>query len=79
MTSSKYSKVSDFTKLMIRNLDNYTRGEITLDQIKEESPEIKEYTIEMDDETYPNREDIVAYDYLRNKLLDLYEQEFGGK
>lgn len=79
LTSSKYSKVSDFTKLMIRNLDNYTRGEITLDQIKEESPEIKEYTIEMDDETYPNREDIVAYDYLRNKLLDLYEQEFGGK
>lgn len=79
LSESKYTPVNDYTRLMIKNLDDYTRKEITLEEVKSVSPELTEYYIEMDDETYPNREDIVAYNYIRNKLLSLYEQEFGGK
>ena len=79
LVASKYTPVSDYTRMMIKNLDDYTRKEITMDEIKKTSPELTEYYIEMDDETYPNREDIVAYNYIRNKLLNLYEEEFGGK
>lgn len=79
LNSSSYTLVADYAKIMVNDLDKYSRGEITLEEVKTTCPELKEYYLELDNEHYPNREAIVAYNYIRSKLLDLYEQEFGGQ
>lgn len=76
LLTSEYAPVSDMVKLMIRDLDNYTRKEITLEQIKINCPK---YDVEEDNEYYPNRQCIMSYNYIRERLLELYEQEFGGE
>jgi len=75
LTTCGYAPVQDMAKLLIRDLDNYTRGEITISEIEQVCPE---YPVEMDNEEYPNREYIIPYNYIRKKLLDLYKEEFGG-
>lgn len=71
-----YPPVADMIDLMIKDLDSYTRKEITLDEIKATCPE---YYVEHDNEHFLNREYILPYNHIRSRLLELYEKEFGDK
>jgi hypothetical protein len=74
LSSVPYAPVSDMINLLLRDLDNYSRGEISLDEIKNICPE---YYVEHDNENFPNREYLIPYNHIRSRLISLYEQEFG--
>lgn len=71
-----YTPVTEMVNLLIKDLDCYSRGEVSLDEIKNTC---REFPIDLTDEHFPNREVIIPYNHIRNRLLDLYEQEFGDK
>lgn len=71
LLSSELSEVTDMVRLMSKDLDNYTRGEITMEEIKTTCPE---FVIETD--SPPVYE---VYNYIRSSLISSYEKEFGEK
>jgi hypothetical protein len=71
---TKLSVVSDYVKLIIRNLDKYTRGEMTLEEIDQECPS---FGIDERDSTIPDREDKVAFDHIKKNIFKLYKEVYG--
>lgn len=70
LIGSKNTLVSEYVNLMLRDLESYSRGELQLVDIENSYPEIY---VEMDNEKFPNRQDIVAYNHIRNRLLEIYK------
>ncbi len=69
-----YPPISDIVPLFLRDLDNYSRAEISLEEIKINCPE---YVIEDNNAQYADY--IGPYNHIRQRLLDIYEKEFGDK
>lgn len=76
LTSVPYPPVSDMARLLIKDLDCYTRGEISIEEIESNCPK---YEIEYDNEHIENRQYIIPYNTLREHLLRLHKEEFGEK
>lgn len=71
---TKLSVVSDYVKLIIRNLDKYSRGEMTLEEIDQECPS---FGIDERDSTILDREDKVAFDHIKKNIFKLYKEVYG--